>query len=139
MKNGPVHIVNATHVRVLYRDTDQMGHAYYGNYLTWFEVGRVELLREMGQCYRQWEEEHGIFLPVKSCAVEYWRGAKYDEIVRIETHIHELTQASVTFHYRLFAGDTDELLAAGHTRHAFVTGEGRVARVAHRLLPECFS
>ena len=133
-----LHAVNATCFRVLYRGVDQMGHAYYGNYLTWFEVGRVELLRELGHRYSDWETQHDVFLPVKSCGVEYMRGARYDELVRIETHIQQLTQVSVTFVYELYSAETSELLARGNTRHAFVNGSGKIVRAAHKLLPEFF-
>jgi acyl-CoA thioester hydrolase len=125
-------------VRVTYRDTDRMGHAYYANYLVWFEIGRTELLRQVGQTYREWEDEHGVFLPVVACWADYLRGARYDDLVRVQTSIMAINRASVTFHYELYRHPDGELLATGGTRHPFVTKDGRIARVAHQLLPAFF-
>jgi acyl-CoA thioester hydrolase len=122
-------------VRVTYRDTDRMGAVYYANYLVWFEIGRVELLRSLGQSYRQWEDVHGIYLPVVECHVEYRRSAAYDELVRIDTVVTRLTEASITFGYRIVRVEDDLLLASGSTRHPFVDRSGRVVRVASKLLP----
>ena len=100
-------------VRVTYRDTDKMGHAYYANYLVWFEIGRTELLRSMGRSYRQWEDEEGVFLPVSACWVDYKKGARYDEMVRIRVTIGQLTRATIEFRYTLTNDATGELLATG--------------------------
>lgn len=126
-------------MRVTYRDTDRMGHVYYANYLVWFEIGRTELLREMGMCYRDWEEIHRIFLPVSSCSIDYRRSAQYDDQIRIETRITQITRATVTFSYEICHDVTQELLAKGQTKHAFVTEDGKIARVADKLLPQLFN
>ncbi len=123
-------------VRVTYRDTDRMGAVYYANYLVWFEIGRVELLRSIGQSYKDWEDVHGVFLPVADCHVEYKRSARYDDLVRIETAVTRLTEASITFHYRILRMPEGELLAVGSTRHPFVAKDGRIVRVASKLLPD---
>ncbi|MGB9691785.1 MAG: acyl-CoA thioesterase [Candidatus Sumerlaeaceae bacterium] len=122
-------------VRVTYRDTDRMGAVYYANYLVWFEIGRVELLRSLGQSYKDWEDVHGVFLPVAQCTVEYKRSARYDDLVRIETSITRLTEASITFSYEIVRLPDCELLATGATRHPFVDKNGRILRVASKLLP----
>ncbi len=122
-------------VRVTYRDTDRMGAAYYANYLVWFEIGRVELLRSLGQSYKDWEDVHGVMLPVVECHVEYKRRAEYDDLLRICTYVTRLTEASITFTYEVIRVTDNVLLARGHTRHPFVDKSGRVVRVASRLLP----
>jgi acyl-CoA thioester hydrolase len=132
---GPSH---AGTVRVTYHDTDRMGHVYYAKYLVWFEIGRNELLRSLGQRYREWEEQHRIFLPVTSCSIDYKKSAQYDDVVRVETHVTAITKASITFHYDIRLDETGELLAHGGTRHAFVTADGKVARVAQQFLPQYF-
>ncbi len=129
---------NTARIRVTYHDTDQMGHAYYGKYLVWFEIGRTDLLRQTGRSYRQWEEEDGVYLPVTSCWIDYKRPAAYDDFLRIETTVTELSRATITFKYDIFLDETDELLATGGTRHAFTSREGKVRRVADGLLPEMF-
>lgn len=132
---GPVH---AGKVRVTYHDTDRMGHVYYAKYLVWFEIGRNELLRSIGQRYREWEEQYGIFLPVTSCWIDYKKSAQYDDMVRIETYVTAISRASITFHYDIRLDETGDLLATGGTRHAFVTADGKVARVAQQFLPQYF-
>ena len=73
------------HVRVRYAETDQMGIVYYANYLVWFELGRVELLRSLGLAYSQLEKEHECILPVVEASCRYRSPAKYDDEILIET------------------------------------------------------
>ena len=127
----------APRVRVTYRDTDQMGHAYYANYLVWFEIGRTELLRFMGRRYRDWERQ-GVHLPVASCWIDYKRGALYDDVVRIEPRVTAISRASITFEYDIVDDETGQLLATGGTKHPFVSDDRRIARVAAQMLPELF-
>jgi acyl-CoA thioester hydrolase len=122
-------------VRVTYRDTDRMGFVYYANYLTWFEIARTELLRSLGQSYKDWEDVYGIFLPVAECHVEYKKSARYDDLIRIDTVVTRLTEASISFYYELYRQPDGELIAVGSTRHPFVDRAGKVVRVASKLLP----
>lgn len=121
-----------------YCDTDRMGHAWHGQYLVWFECARTELLRSLGSSYRQWEEEHGIYLPVTECTVQYRRSALYDDLLLVETHLTRLTKATVDFHYLLRRASHGDLLATATTRHAFVDAQGRVIRQAPQVLPQFF-
>ena len=135
----PPREASVSRVRVTYRDTDRMGHAYYANYLVWFEIGRTDLLRADGQTYREWEEKHGVYLPVKSCWVDYLRSAQYDDMLRIETRVSSINRASITFEYGIYRDSDGELLATGGTRHALVDIGGRIVRAADRLLPHYFA
>ena len=74
-----------TEVRVRYAETDQMGIVYYANYLVWFEVGRVELLRALGFSYSVLETEHECILPVVEATCRYRSPARYDDRILIET------------------------------------------------------
>ena len=114
-------------VRVRYADTDQMGFVYYGNYLRWFEVGRTEMLRELGTSYRE-VEAAGIRLPVLEACCRYLRPARYDDRVVIETTLAELGRASLRFGYRVLREADGELLARGTTAHCFLDARGRPAR-----------
>lgn len=125
--------------RVAYGDTDRMGHAYHAEYLVWFERARTELLRSLGRSYRQWEEEDGVFLPVTECGVRFRHAVLYDDLLLVETSIVRLTRASVQFEYRLRREGADQVLATGFTTHAFIDKDGRIIRVAERLLPQFFS
>ena len=113
-------------LRVRYSDTDQMGWVYYANYLRWFEVGRAEMLRSLGRTYAE-VEEGGTLLPVLEAHCRYFSGARYDDLVVIETGIQEVRKASVTFAYRIVRAD-GEVLATGSTRHCFLGRDGKAGR-----------
>jgi acyl-CoA thioester hydrolase len=125
-------------IRVTYADTDRMNHAYHANYLVWFEIGRTELLRSLGQSYKNWEEDHKVYLPVRRCSVEYLQPALYDDVLRVETQITHLTRASIHFSYRLLLESDNALLATGSTEHVFMSESGRILRAADKLLPQFF-
>ncbi len=116
--------------RVRYADTDQMGWAYYGNYLRWFEVGRAEMMRAQGRSYRQVEEEDGLLLPVLEAHCRYFKGARYDELIAIETGVLDLGRAHVRFGYRLLGEDRATVLAVGWTKHCFLDRDGRPRRAS---------
>ncbi len=114
-------------LRVRYGDTDQMGFAYYANYLRWFEIGRAELLRAHGRTYRSVEED-GVSLPVLEATCRYLKPARYDDRLFIETGVAAIGRASVRFAYRVVHADTEELLAHGTTEHCFMGRDGRPVR-----------
>lgn len=87
-------------LRPRYSETDQMGVVYYGNYATYFEIGRVELLRKFGMTYAQMEVE-GTMLPVVHMSIDYKRGAKYDEEIFLETEVKELPTRKISFYHTL--------------------------------------
>lgn len=113
--------------RVRYADTDQMGFAYYGNYLAWFEVGRAELLRALGTTYRE-VEAAGTWLPVVEARCRYLAPARYDDLLAVETGVAGAGRASVTFGYRVVRESDGALLATGTTEHCFLDRDGRPAR-----------
>ncbi len=111
-----------TEVRVRYAETDQMGIVYYANYLVWFEIGRVELLRSLGLAYSQLETEHECILPVIEANCRYRAPARYDDQIQIETRPALLRGSVVKFAYRIFRetdqkGEERTLLAEGETVH----------------------
>jgi acyl-CoA thioester hydrolase len=114
-------------VRVRYSDTDQMGMAYHGNYVPWFEVGRTEMLRAQGMSYRE-VEAAGFRMPVLEVRCSYLKPARYDDELAIETVLAELGRASLRFEYRVVRLADGELLARGMTRHCFLDREGRPVR-----------
>jgi len=110
-----------TQVRVRYAETDQMGIVYYANYLVWFEIGRVELLRSLGLAYSQLEKEHECILPVVEASCRYRSPARYDDEILIETRPAMLRGSVLKFAYRILrktvAGGENTLLAEGETIH----------------------
>src|ERR1700738_2795437 len=108
-------------IRVRYAETDQMNVVYYANYLVWFEIGRVELLRSLGLAYSQMEIEHKLVLPVVEATCRYRSPARYDDEILIETRPALLRGSVLKFAYRVLrkvgAGKDPERLAEGETVH----------------------
>ncbi|MEW6467602.1 MAG: thioesterase family protein [Bacteroidota bacterium] len=110
--------VSETSLRVRYGETDQMGYAYYGNYAEYFEVGRVEALRQLGMSYRSLEEK-GIMLPVYTFSIKYLKPALYDDLLLIRTTVPELPGARIRFLYEAF-NEKKELLCTGEVVLVFI-------------------
>jgi len=110
-----------TEVRVRYAETDQMGIVYYANYLVWFEIGRVELLRSLGLSYSQLETDHQRILPVIEATCRYKSPARYDDRILIETEPSLLGGSVIKFAYRILRrgaeGEEPKFLAEGETVH----------------------
>ncbi|WDC84629.1 thioesterase family protein [Caloramator sp. mosi_1] len=105
-----------TKFRVRYKETDRMGIVYHSNYIVWFDVGRTELLRNLGFDYRHLEEI-GLMLPVVEVNVRYKSPSYYDDLVEIEATILEVSRVKIKFGYKVYRGET--LLAEGYTVHGF--------------------
>jgi acyl-CoA thioester hydrolase len=118
-------IVSRSQVTVRYAETDMMGVVYHGSYLPWFEIGRTTLLKEMGLPYRKLEEE-GYRLPVLEVSAKYFRPAVYDDVLTIVTTLRDKPLLRIHLSYEVKRGE--ELLATGHTVHAFIDREGRPVR-----------
>lgn len=116
--------ISETKVRVRYAETDRMGYVYYGNYATFYEVGRVEALRQLGLSYKEMEDS-GIMLPVLEFSIKYFKPAFYDEELTIKTIIPEVPQARIKFLYECY-NSKNILLNKGETTLVFVnTASGR--------------
>lgn len=105
-------------IRVRYSETDQMRVVYHGNYAQYFEVGRVEWLRNKGVSYK-WMEKNGIMLPVVSLTMNYKKPARYDELLRLKTILKKQTSVKIEFDYELY-NEKDELLTTGNSVLVFV-------------------
>ncbi len=106
-------------IRVRYAETDQMGVVYHGNYAQYFEMGRVEWLRNIGVSYK-WMEQNGIMLPVVSLLMNYKKPARYDDILLVKTIFKKLSSVSIEFDYEIY-NDQNELLTIGNSILVFVT------------------
>ena len=116
-------------LRVRYAETDQMGIVYHANYLVWFEIGRVELVRSLGFQYKDLERTHGLFLSVVEVQCRYHFPARYDDEIIVETALHESNARLIEFHYRIWRVSGNVLLASGRTRHCWLNREMRPARL----------
>jgi acyl-CoA thioester hydrolase len=112
-----------TAIRVRYAETDQMGVVYYGNYFTWFEVGRVELCRQLGFEYKRMETEDDRFIVVAEASCRYKRPARFDDLLTIRTGVTEVQRRTVHFGYEIF--NDGELIATGETLHVICDSKGR--------------
>lgn len=113
-------------IRVRYQETDAMGLLHHANYLTYFEIGRTELLRANGGNYRKMEEE-GLFVVVIRAECHYRRPARYDDLLRLRTRVQRITPAKIEHEYTVYRDS--ELLATGHTTLAVVNRAGQIVRV----------
>jgi acyl-CoA thioester hydrolase len=114
-----------TTVRVRYAETDQMGVVYYANFFIWFEVGRVEMFRQMGFSYKEMEKKDDCFTVVGEAQCRYKRPARYDDLLRIRTRLLEARKRTVRFGYEILNDANGELLATGETLHIICGSDGR--------------
>jgi acyl-CoA thioester hydrolase len=109
-----------TRVRVRYVETDQMGVVYHSNYLVWFEIGRVEFIRQLGLNYKQMEEEDGCGISVVDAHARYRAPARYDDELVVETRLLAARGAVIKFGYRILRVTDGVLLCEGETTHVCV-------------------
>lgn len=119
-----------TRLRVRYAETDQMGVVYHSNHFVWFEVGRVELLRQLGFSYRDMEQNDGYFIAVVDARCRYKAPAHYDDEVVVRTWLKNIRESVIHFGYELVRAD-GTLIAEGETTHIVTDAEMKKA-----LLPE---
>ena len=124
-------LVNESRLRVRYAETDQMGFVYHANHFVWFEVGRVELLRQLGFSYREMEQQDDCHLAVVEACCRYRTPARYDEEIIVRTRIKNVRGSLVHFGYELLRAENGELIAEGETRHFAIDAESKLT-----LLPE---
>jgi acyl-CoA thioester hydrolase len=114
-------------LRVRYAETDQMGYVYHGEYATYFEVARVEALRELGLIYKELEQK-GVLLPVVDLSIRYLKPGLYDDEITIKTTIGEMPTSLIKFNYEAI-NQNGESLASASTSLAFINKEsGRPMR-----------
>lgn len=121
-------------LRVRYSETDAMGYVYHGNYLSFFEMGRTELLRAAGGSYRHMEEQ-GLFLVVTKANIQYRSPARYDDLLSITTRLDRVTFATLTHAYEIHRDG--QLLTTADITLASVDRDGRIQRMSE-LFPDLF-
>jgi acyl-CoA thioester hydrolase len=125
-------VVNGeTRLRVRYAETDKMGVVYHSNYVIWFEVGRVELLRQLGFEYSTMEKEDDCHIPVVDLRVRYKAPARYDDEIVIRTRLANVRSSLLHFAYEVLRAGDRTLLATGETMHIIVDSQFQ-----RRPLPE---
>ena len=115
-------------IRVRYGETDQMAHAYYGNYFLWFEQARGAWCRSRGFNYSDMESR-GFKLPVVEAHAEYKREILYDDVIDVRVSVSETRRASIRFEYQIFNTRTGELATTGHTWHVVIGPERKAVSI----------
>ena len=126
--------VNETTLRVRYAETDQMGVVYHSNHFVWFEIGRVELLRQLGFSYRDMESKDGRFIAVAEAKCRYRAPVRYDEEIVVRTEMLNVRDSVVHFGYELRRLDDGALLAEGETTHIVTDAEMKIAELPEKYL-----
>ncbi|HOC59944.1 MAG TPA: thioesterase family protein [Smithellaceae bacterium] len=124
---------NQIKIRVIFADTDAMGIVYHTNYIRWFEMGRNELMRQLGLAYTELEKL-GLHLPLTEVSCHYLAPAKYDHVVTVETKFDYIRRASVKFLSRIWTENREKLLVEGYTIHACINSEGNIRRMPQVIL-----
>lgn len=114
-------IHSVTSFRVRYAEVDSMKYVYYGNYAQYFELGRVELLREIGLPYHE-IEQRGVWLPVSEFSTKYIKSARYDDRLHVHTYIKQKPGVRIKFEYEVY-NDNGELLTTASTTLYFFDAE----------------
>ena len=122
-------------IRVRYGETDQMGHAYYANYLYWFEQARGEWCRDRGFTYKSLEER-GVFLPVVEVHLRYRGEVKYDDWITIRVKVSETKRAAMKFEYEVVNETSGKLVTEGYTWHVVMNGDSRKAMTIPDFMKE---
>jgi acyl-CoA thioester hydrolase len=119
---------------VRYAETDQMGVVYHSNYFVWFEVGRVEFLRQLGLSYREMEREDGCFIAVVDARCRYKAPARYDDEILIRTRLRSVRESLVHFGYEAIRESDGTLLAQGETTHIVTDAEMQITTIPDKYL-----
>jgi acyl-CoA thioester hydrolase len=127
-------VVSESRLRVRYAETDQMGVVYHANYFVWFEVGRVELLRQLGFSYRDMELNDGCFIAVVDARCRYKSPARYDDEVAVRAQLKNVRESVIHFGYELVLTNNGELLAEGETTHIVVDAQMQVKPLPEKYM-----
>ncbi|HUK46483.1 MAG TPA: thioesterase family protein [Terriglobales bacterium] len=121
-------------LRVRYAETDQMGVVYHANHFIWFEVGRVEFLRQLGFSYREMEQDDGCFIAVVDARCRYKSPARYDEEIVVRTQLKNVRESLVHFAYQLVRASDGALLAEGETTHIVTDGQMNIRAIPEKYM-----
>ncbi len=116
-------VVAEAQIRVRYAETDRMGYVYYGNYATYYEVARGELMRKIGLSYVKYEDD-GYFLPIAEMRTKYLKPALYDELLTVRAILKNYRTGRLEFEYEIY-NEKGELINTGYTLQVFVNGKTR--------------
>jgi len=111
-------------LRVRYEETDTMQVVYYAKVFVWMEVGRVNLLRDIGLSYKSWEAQ-GLGTPVVQAHADYRASARFDDEILVKTRVARVGTSSIRFENEIYKLPDMLLLCVGHTVHALSRKDGK--------------
>ena len=127
-------VISESRLRVRYAETDQMGVVYHANHFVWFEVGRVELLRQLGFSYKEMEQNDACHIAVVDARCRYKAPARYDDEIIVRTHLKNVRETVIHFGYELVRVADGALLAEGETTHIVTDAEMKVAPLPEKYM-----
>jgi acyl-CoA thioester hydrolase len=127
--------VYETRLRVRYAETDQMGVVYHSNYIVWFEVGRVEMMRQLGFTYSEMEKQDGTHIAVVDVRCRFKAPARYDEMVTLRTRLLNVRESLLHFGYEVLRDEDGAILAEGETIHIVVNAAFKRIALPAKHLP----
>jgi acyl-CoA thioester hydrolase len=127
-------VVNETKLRVRYAETDQMGVVYHANHFVWFEIGRVELMRQLGFSYRDMEKHDGCCVAVVEAKCRYRAPARYDEEILVRTWLLNVKESVIHFGYELLRAQDGMVIAEGDTTHIVTDPNMKIAALPEKYL-----
>jgi acyl-CoA thioester hydrolase len=127
-------LTSETTIRVRYAETDKMGVVYHSNFIIWFEIGRVEMLRELGFRYRDMEREDDCHIAVADVRVRFKTPARYDDEITIRTRLKNVRDSLLQFGYEIVRVEDGTLLAEGETTHIVVDSKFEKSAMPEKYL-----
>ena len=131
---NPLAVINETRIRVRYAETDQMGVVYHANHFIWFEVGRVEFLRQLGFSYKDMEQQDDCFIAVVDARCRYKAPALYDDEVIVRTRLKNIRESVIHFGYELARASDGAVLAEGETTHIVADSQMRKTALPEKYI-----
>jgi len=132
--NNKPPLVSESRLRVRYAETDQMGIVYHSNHFVWFEVGRVELLRQLGFSYRDMERDDNCHMAVVDARCRYRAPAAYDDEIIVRTHLKNVRESLVHLGYELVRVSDGLLIAEGETTHIAIDGDKKITAFPEKYM-----
>jgi acyl-CoA thioester hydrolase len=127
-------LISETTTRVRYAETDKMGVVYHSNFIIWFEIGRVEMLRQLGFRYRDMEREEDCHIAVADVRVRFKAPARYDDEILIRTRLKNVRDSLLQFGYEIVRAEDGMLLAEGETTHIVVDSKFEKSSMSQKYL-----
>jgi len=121
-------------IRVRYSETDKMGRVYHSHYLVWFEIARVDFMKERGLIYSRLEEEKGLFLPVREVHCKYKVPLLYDDEFEVPTTLKILDKRRLRFDYRIKRLNDRKVCATGYSIHVFIERSGKLVDIPQEVI-----